>query len=169
MNINPQFGSVYMVKLNRTRGDMVTTQKWNDFSKASVEIMDLKGVSTSSGNFTYHLQLGDQDKAVSVNSSKEISETHFEATGGHAFSPKSPKQRILSRLFDVIGSDGLLRPALHYRWSFPEENSEFLRFHFESIMSTGPDRSEFQSWARPPQPVRRRLAMQLVWRLKRWT
>jgi glutathione S-transferase len=39
---------------------------------------------------------------------------HFEVTSGHAFSPKSPKQRILSRLFDVIGSDGLLRPALHY-------------------------------------------------------
>ncbi len=36
---------------------------------------------------------------------------HFEVTSGHAFSPKSPKQRILSRLFDVIGSDGLLRPA----------------------------------------------------------
>jgi len=67
---------------------------------------------------------------------------HFEATSGHAFSPKSPKQRILSRLFDVIGSDGLLRPALHYRWSFPEENREFLMFHFEAIMSTGPERSE---------------------------
>lgn len=72
---------------------------------------------------------------------------HFEATSGHAFSPKSPKQRILSRLFDVIGSDGLLRPALHYRWSFPEENREFLRFHFESIMSHGPERSELGATA----------------------
>jgi glutathione S-transferase len=67
---------------------------------------------------------------------------HFEATSGHSFSPKSPKQRILSRLFDVIGSDGLLRPAMHYRWSFPEENREFVMFHFESIMPAGPERSQ---------------------------
>jgi glutathione S-transferase len=67
---------------------------------------------------------------------------HFEATSGHSFSPKSPKQRILSRLFDVIGSDGLLRPAMHYRWSFPEENREFVLFHFESVMPAGPERSQ---------------------------
>ena len=67
---------------------------------------------------------------------------HFEAISGHTFSPKSPKQRILSRLFDVIGSDGLLRPALHYRWSFPEENRAFLMFHFESVIPAGPERSE---------------------------
>ncbi|MEL0048714.1 MAG: glutathione S-transferase family protein, partial [Gammaproteobacteria bacterium] len=67
---------------------------------------------------------------------------HFEATSGDAFSPKSPKQRILSRLFDVIGAEGLLRPAMHYRWSFPEENREFVKFHFESIMPPGPERSK---------------------------
>jgi hypothetical protein len=36
----------------------------------------------------------------------------------------------LSALFDVIGTDGLLRPAMHYRWNFPQENLDFLRYHF---------------------------------------
>jgi len=58
---------------------------------------------------------------------------HFEKEGGYPFSPGTPRQRILSRLFDVIGAEGLLRPAMHYRWNFPEQNLEFLRFHFLSV------------------------------------
>ena len=67
---------------------------------------------------------------------------HFEAQGGHQFSPSSPKQRILSRLFDVIGAEGLLRPAMHYRWNFDEENWPFLKFHFESMVPRSPTRAE---------------------------
>lgn len=58
------------------------------------------------------------------------------------FSPRSPIQRILSRLFDVIGAEGLLRPAMHYRWNFPEQNLEFLKFHFQSVTPRVPDRGE---------------------------
>ena len=61
---------------------------------------------------------------------------HFEAESGHTFSPTTPKQRIVSRLFDAIGAEGLLRPAMHYRWDF-EENREFLRFHFRTIFPEG--------------------------------
>ncbi len=67
---------------------------------------------------------------------------HFENRNGHAFSPKTPKQRILSRLFDVIGAEGLLRPAMHYRWNFPDLNGDFLRFHFQSLTPRGPDRAQ---------------------------
>jgi glutathione S-transferase len=67
---------------------------------------------------------------------------HFEEEGGHRFSPTSPKQRVLSRLFDVIGAEGLLRPAMHYRWNFPEQNLDFLRFHFQSVMPDSPDRAQ---------------------------
>ena len=67
---------------------------------------------------------------------------HYEAMNGHLFSPETPKQRILSRLFDVIGAEGLLRPAMHYRWNFEAENLEFLRFHFQSVMPRGPGRAE---------------------------
>ena len=29
-------------------------------------------------------------------------------------------------LFDVIGIDGLLRTAMHYRWNFPGDNLDFV-------------------------------------------
>lgn len=67
---------------------------------------------------------------------------HFEDQTGHCFSPDSPRQRILSRLFDVIGAEGLLRPAMHYRWNFPEQNLDFLRFHFQSVTPRGADREQ---------------------------
>ena len=43
---------------------------------------------------------------------------HYESANNYAFSPATPKQRVLSRLFDTIGAEGLLRPAMHYRWNF---------------------------------------------------
>ncbi|MEM6826768.1 MAG: glutathione S-transferase N-terminal domain-containing protein, partial [Pseudomonadota bacterium] len=58
---------------------------------------------------------------------------HFEEASGHTFSPTGPKQRFFSRLFDAIGAEGLLRPAMHYRWNFDAENLDFLTFHFEML------------------------------------
>ena len=65
---------------------------------------------------------------------------HYEGLSEYAFSPSTPKQRIVSRLFDVIGAEGLLRPAMHYRWNFPELNAEFLTFHFETMIPPEMDR-----------------------------
>lgn len=67
---------------------------------------------------------------------------HFETAAEHPFSPTTPKQRVISCLFDVIGAEGLLRPAMHYRWNFPEENLEFVKFHVKSLMPPGPRRSQ---------------------------
>ena len=58
---------------------------------------------------------------------------HFEERNGHRFSPTTPKQRIVSRLFDAIGAEGLLRPCMHYRWNHDRENQDFLKFHFQTI------------------------------------
>ena len=58
---------------------------------------------------------------------------HFEQPSGHGFSPTSPRQRIVSRLFDAIGAEGMLRPCMHYRWNFDQDNQEFLRFHFQTL------------------------------------
>lgn len=55
---------------------------------------------------------------------------HFEAASGRPCRPPGPRQQIISALFDVIGTDGLLRPAMHYRWNFPAENLDFLHYHF---------------------------------------
>ncbi|MEM7703657.1 MAG: glutathione S-transferase N-terminal domain-containing protein [Pseudomonadota bacterium] len=63
---------------------------------------------------------------------------HFEGVSDHTFSPKTPKQAFFSRLFDAIGAEGLLRPAMHYRWNFEAENLDYLIFHFEMLMPPGP-------------------------------
>ena len=67
---------------------------------------------------------------------------HFEAANGRPSFPTGPKQRIISALFDVIGTDGLLRPAMHYRWNFPEDNLAFVRYHFLHSQRDTPERSE---------------------------
>ncbi len=59
---------------------------------------------------------------------------HFEAQLGHTAKPPGPRQQLVSLLFDVIGAEGLLRPAMHYRWNFDDTQREFLRFHFRTII-----------------------------------
>ncbi|MFK7896655.1 MAG: glutathione S-transferase family protein [Myxococcota bacterium] len=64
---------------------------------------------------------------------------HFESASGHPCQPTTSCQRILSRLIDVIGMEGLLRPAMHYRWSFDAENEAFLLHHFGAMAPPGVD------------------------------
>ena len=63
---------------------------------------------------------------------------HFENTSDHSFSPKAPKQAFFGRLFDAIGAEGMLRPAMQYRWNFEAENLDYLIFHFEMLLPPGP-------------------------------
>ncbi|MDB9948974.1 glutathione S-transferase N-terminal domain-containing protein [Porticoccaceae bacterium] len=65
---------------------------------------------------------------------------HFEKANSRPFQPSTAKQQIVSTLFDLIGTSGLLRPAMHYRWNYLEENSEFLRYHFLHSQPEHPDR-----------------------------
>jgi len=67
---------------------------------------------------------------------------HFEAANGRPCRPAGPRQQILSALFDVIGTDGLLRPAMHYRWNFPQDNLDFIRYHFLYSQRDLPQRQE---------------------------
>jgi len=67
---------------------------------------------------------------------------HFEAANGRPCRPAGPRQQIVSALFDVIGTDGLLRPAMHYRWNFPEENLDFVRYHFFHSQRDMPQRED---------------------------
>ena len=67
---------------------------------------------------------------------------HFEAANGRPSLPLGAKQQIISALFDVIGTDGLLRPAMHYRWNFPEDNLAFVRYHFLHSQRDTPAREE---------------------------
>jgi glutathione S-transferase len=67
---------------------------------------------------------------------------HFEAASGRPCRPPGPRQQIVSALFDVIGTDGLLRPAMHYRWNFPQDNLAFVRYHFLHSQREGAQREE---------------------------
>ena len=67
---------------------------------------------------------------------------HFEIANGRACQPASPRQQVISALFDVIGTDGLLRPAMHYRWNFPDDNLTFVRYHFLHSQRDVPEREE---------------------------
>ncbi len=58
---------------------------------------------------------------------------HFEALNSESFSPRTPRQQIASLLLDSIGAEGMLRPCMHYRWNFDQDNLDFLLFHFQSI------------------------------------
>jgi glutathione S-transferase len=67
---------------------------------------------------------------------------HFEAANGRPCQPRTARQQIVSALFDVIGTDGLLRPAMHYRWNFPEDNLGFVRYHFFHSQRDMPQRED---------------------------
>lgn len=67
---------------------------------------------------------------------------HFESANGRPSQPPGPCQQVISALFDVIGHDGLLRPAMHYRWNFPAENLHFVQYHFLHAQRDTPERAE---------------------------
>ena len=57
---------------------------------------------------------------------------HFEATGNVRFSvyPQTALQRIVAMALDLYGGEGLVRAAMHYRWSYRAQNEPFLRHEF---------------------------------------
>ncbi len=64
---------------------------------------------------------------------------HFEKGEGselRSFSsyPESPVLLAISHLFELFGGEGLLRPAMHYRWNFDDQNLAFLTSEFGLMM-----------------------------------
>jgi glutathione S-transferase len=52
-------------------------------------------------------------------------------------------------LIDAFGSEALLRPAMHYRWSYVAEQESFLRVEFGRVASASHDRRERDAAAAP--------------------
>jgi len=48
--------------------------------------------------------------------------------------PENPLIMAISLLFELFGNEGLLRPAMHYRWNFDAENLDFLKVSFRDVM-----------------------------------
>ncbi|WP_298303498.1 glutathione S-transferase C-terminal domain-containing protein [uncultured Erythrobacter sp.] len=51
--------------------------------------------------------------------------------------PADPKLLVIAHLFELFGSHGLLRPAMHYRWNFDDVNLPFLRETFRDVLPSG--------------------------------
>lgn len=48
--------------------------------------------------------------------------------------PESPLLLAVAHVFELFGGEGLLRPAMHYRWNFDEENLAFITSEFALTM-----------------------------------
>lgn len=64
---------------------------------------------------------------------------HFERGPGHHLRkydvyPESPVLLAISHVFELFGGEGLLRPAMHYRWNFDAENLNFIAAEFALLM-----------------------------------
>ncbi len=60
---------------------------------------------------------------------------HFEKGAGaehRSFDsyPADPTLLAIAHVFEVFGGEGLLRPAMHYRWNFDDEHLDFLAAEF---------------------------------------
>jgi glutathione S-transferase len=53
--------------------------------------------------------------------------------------PATAAHRAISHVFEMFGGEGLLRPAIHYRWNFNDVNLEFLRAEFALLTPAGFD------------------------------
>lgn len=51
----------------------------------------------------------------------------------HAVYPSTPKQKLVSLLFEVYADEWLVIPAMHYRWNYPAMNSDFIYREFGSM------------------------------------
>jgi glutathione S-transferase len=59
------------------------------------------------------------------------------ATQGPRALPPDPALAALARLLEFFGGEGLLRPAMHYRWNFDADNLDFLRTDFGASLAPG--------------------------------
>ena len=64
---------------------------------------------------------------------------HVEAAGLAVRSayPADPVAKTISLIFEMFGGEGLLRPAMHYRWNFDTDNLAFLQRDFVSALQPG--------------------------------
>ena len=74
---------------------------------------------------------------------------HFEANAALLGLTKRPRAlpqdavlAVLAHVFELFGGEGLLRPAMHYRWNFDADNLDFLRADFCAGLAPGASADE---------------------------
>lgn len=66
-----------------------------------------------------------------------IDELEAGARSGPSAYPKDPLLRVIAHLFELFGGEGLLRPAMHYRWNFDDDNLAFIKADFIAGLAPG--------------------------------
>jgi glutathione S-transferase len=57
--------------------------------------------------------------------------------------PQTPRHRLIGQIFELFGGEGMLRPAMHYRWNFDAVNQPFVGLDFAAgLAAPGADPSE---------------------------
>ena len=51
--------------------------------------------------------------------------------------PQTPRHRLIGQVFELFGGEGLVRPAMHYRWNFDDSNLPFLGQDFAAALAPG--------------------------------
>ena len=69
---------------------------------------------------------------------------HFDALGAARWPARAPtpRHRVIGQIFELFGGEGLLRPAMHFRWNFDEVNQPFLMRDFTSALAPGASGAE---------------------------
>jgi glutathione S-transferase len=49
--------------------------------------------------------------------------------------PDDPVQRVIALIFELFGGEGLVRPAMHYRWNFDADNMPFIEHDFVNALA----------------------------------
>lgn len=75
---------------------------------------------------------------------------HFEKGPGRSLRrydayPESPVLLAIAHVFELFGGEGLLRPAMHYRWNFDEENLDYLAAEFALLTPPVEDEEKSKS------------------------
>ncbi|MEL6566874.1 MAG: glutathione S-transferase N-terminal domain-containing protein [Pseudomonadota bacterium] len=86
---------------------------------------------------------------------------HFDAAGlsKRSIYPGDPRLIVISHLFELFGGEGLLRPAMHYRWNFDDVNLSFIRATFEDTLPDGLSPEERAAmFEKPSQRMRKAAA-----------
>ena len=65
------------------------------------------------------------------------------------FVPSTPVQRATAALLCAFGSEGLNQPSMHYRWSFLDQQGDYVRLEFGRAASLSRDRAERVATAEP--------------------
>ena len=86
---------------------------------------------------------------------------HFEARGEARLPayPATPRHRLIAQIFELFGGEGLLRPAMHYRWNFDETNRDFLARDFPAALAPTGASEETQAQVFDMASARMRKAM----------